>query len=75
LKHSALFPPYCPVRLRVHSILTLRFADPRLDRAPGCPKAHTRFVKHREPSNLNVARRATLRPARSRLLLAAARAS
>jgi hypothetical protein len=22
LQHSALFPPYCPVRLRVHSILT-----------------------------------------------------
>ena len=23
LQHSALFPPYCPVRLRVHSILTV----------------------------------------------------
>jgi hypothetical protein len=74
LQHSALFPPYCPVRLRVHSILTLRFADPRLDRAPGGPKALARFVKHREPSNLNVVRRAALRPARSRSQHSAARA-
>jgi len=34
LQHSALFPPYCPVRLRVHSILTPWYILSRLGRVP-----------------------------------------
>src|SRR5664279_2744454 len=50
-----------------------KFADPRLNRAPGCPKGTCRGVTHRELSHLNALHRATLRPAHSRLLHSAAR--
>jgi len=39
LLHSALIPPYCPVRLRVHSILTYWFCGSRLGRGPGSPSS------------------------------------
>ena len=49
LLHSALFPPYCPVRLRAHSILTPWYVDPRLDRAPGFPKLHAGSLGTADP--------------------------